>query len=73
MLWMSQPITANILGTILVTVQFILFFNQSFSCQGGVQLFTNALPFTPEATKCCASGKSEKKNMITLLDLMNRV
>jgi hypothetical protein len=52
-LWMSQPMAANILGSILVTVQLVLFFNQSLSFRGGVQLFTNALPLTPEATKSC--------------------
>ena len=51
-LFTNQPIPARILGTILVVVQFILFFIQSFSFQGGVQLFTSALPFTPEAAKC---------------------
>jgi len=54
MLWMSQPMAANILGSILVAVQLILFFNQSLSFRGGVQLFTNALPFTPDATKSCS-------------------
>jgi hypothetical protein len=53
MLWMSQPMVANILGSILVTVQLILFFTQSLSFRGGVQLFTNALPFTPDATTSC--------------------
>jgi hypothetical protein len=54
-LWMSQPIAANIVGTILVAVQFILFFNQSFSFHGGVQLFTDTRPFTPDGLKT-ASG-----------------
>jgi len=53
MLWMSQPMAANILGSVLVTLQLILFFNQSLSFRGGVQLFTNALPFSPDGTTSC--------------------
>ena len=53
MLWTSQPMAANILGSILVTVQLSLFFNQSLSFRGGVQLFTNALPITPESAPSC--------------------
>jgi hypothetical protein len=44
-LWMSQPIAANVIGTMMVTVQCILFFIQSFSIREG---FTNTFPITPE-------------------------
>jgi len=45
-LWMSQPIAADVLGTIFVTAQLILFFHHSFIFRD-VELFTNGLPFTP--------------------------
>ena|ERR1700691_1992926 len=50
-LWMSQPMPAKVLGSILVTVQFILFFSQSYSFRGVGQFFTVARPLTPEVTE----------------------
>jgi len=50
-LWMSQPMPAKIFGSILVTVQFFLFFSQSYSFRGTGQFFTIARPLTPEMTQ----------------------
>ncbi|KIM80495.1 hypothetical protein PILCRDRAFT_822594 [Piloderma croceum F 1598] len=57
-LWMSQPIAANVIGTIMVTVQCILFFIQSFSFRDG---FANPLPITPEAYGEAREGASRSK------------
>jgi hypothetical protein len=48
-LWMSQPIAVNILGSILVTVQLTLFFYQSIFFHGGVRSITGV---SPRATGC---------------------
>jgi hypothetical protein len=48
MLWTSQPMAFSILGSILATIQVTLFFNQSLFFRGGVRLFTDLLPFSPE-------------------------
>jgi hypothetical protein len=66
-LYMSQPVAAKIFGTTLVGVQFILFFYQLFSFQGGVQLFTSALPFTPKAAKC----RDDDSNAASCLQAQN--
>jgi hypothetical protein len=52
-IWASQPTAAKLLGTILISAQFILFFllpliGQTFRVWGAAQLFTLSMPFTPD-------------------------
>lgn len=54
--WASQPITAKILGTLLIAIQFSLFFvlpfiGQAYRFWGAVQLFSIARPLNPDGTQ----------------------
>lgn len=53
-IWLSQPMAAKVLGTLLVAIQCTLFFvlpflGQAFRFWGAVELFTDALPLWPES------------------------
>ena len=50
-LWMSQPVAANVVGCVLVTVQLMLFFHQQVFLRGGIQLVTGVRPLAPQAAE----------------------
>lgn len=50
-LWMSQPIAANVVGCVLVAVQLFLFFHQQIFLRGGIRLVTRVWPLAPQAAE----------------------